>query len=75
MAGSCSIVIICTDSFSFEEVQLLANTLNDKWNLQCYIIKKNNNKYRIHIPRRSLEILQNLLKDIMPPMMRHKIGL
>lgn len=70
-----SIVIICTDSFSFEEVQLLANTLSDKWNLQCYIIKKNNNKYRIHIPRRSLEILQNLLKDIMPPMMRHKIGL
>ncbi len=70
-----STVIICTDSFSLEEVQQLADTLNDKWNLQCYIIKNNQNKYRIQIPRRSLEILQNLLKNIMPPMMKHKIGL
>jgi hypothetical protein len=27
------------------------------------------------IPRRSLPILQGLLKDIMPPMMLYKIGL
>lgn len=71
-----SIVILCTDSFALEQVTLLMNILNEKWNLQCYIIKVNKNgSYRIYIPRKSLPILQSLLKDIMPPMMLHKIGL
>jgi LAGLIDADG DNA endonuclease family len=29
-------VILCTDSFTLEEVELLINVLNDKWNLECY---------------------------------------
>jgi len=71
-----SLVILCTDSFSLEHVTLLADSLNEKWNLQCYIVKVNKNgSYRIYIPRRSLPILQSLLKDIMPPMMLYKIGL
>nr|QWC53725.1 LAGLIDADG homing endonuclease [Rhizoctonia solani] len=61
-----SIVTLCTESFTLEEVTLLANTLNDKWDLNCYINKTNNNGYRIIIPRKSLSILQGLLKDIMP---------
>jgi hypothetical protein len=69
-----SIVILCTDSFSFEEVTLLANTLNANWGLECYVYKEKNS-YRIKIPKRSLPILQSLLKDIMPVMMLHKIGL
>lgn len=64
------------NSFTLKEVELLIQTLNDKWSLECY--KKNkttNGGYRIVIPRRSLPILQSLLGPIMPPMMRHKIGL
>ena len=68
-------VILCTESFTLEEVTLLVNVLNDKWNLECYINKTNNGGYRIVIPRRSLPILQSLLRDIIPPMMKHKIGL
>ena len=68
-------VILCTESFTLEEVERLINVLNDKWNLECYKIKRTNAGHRIAIPRRSLPILQSLLKDIMPPMMRHKIGL
>ena len=69
------VVVLCTDSFTLEEVELLINVLNDKWNLECYINKTNNGGYRIVIPRRSLPILQSLLRDIIPPMMKHKIGL
>ena len=68
-------VVLCTDSFTKAEVTLLANTLNAKWNLECYINKTTNGGYRIVIPRRSLPKLQGLLKNIMPPMMLHKIGL
>ena len=70
-------VRICTESFTLAEVNLLANTLNDKWDLKCYINKKGTNLegYRIIIPSYSVPHLQALLKDIMPPMMMHKIGL
>jgi hypothetical protein len=70
-----SIVTLCTESFILKEVNLLANILNDKWNLNCYINKTNNGGARILIPRKSLPVLQSFLKDIMPIMMRHKIGL
>lgn len=68
-------VIISTESFTLDEVTLLANTLNGKWNLECYINKTSNGGFRIIIPKRSLPILQGELKDIMPPMMLYKIGL
>jgi len=70
----CRYVVLCTESFTLAEVTLLANTLNDKWDLKCYINKTNNGGARIIIPAYSVPILQGLLKDIMPPMMLHKIG-
>ena len=69
-----SMVILCTDSFSYEEVNLLANTLNANWNLESYVYKERDS-YRIKIPKRSLPKLQSLLKNFMPVMMLHKIGL
>jgi hypothetical protein len=68
-------VVLCTDSFTKAEVELLANTINEKWDLKCYISKTNNGNYRIIIPSYSVPKLQGLLKDIMPPMMLYKIGL
>jgi hypothetical protein len=67
-------IILCTDSFTLNEVNLLMEVLNNKWNLESYKVSKGSG-YRIIVPRRSLSILQGLLKDIMPPMMLYKIGL
>lgn len=69
------LVILCTDSFSLEEVTLLANILNAKWDLDCTTIKSTKGQFRIRVPRRSLNVLQNLTKDLMPPMFLYKIGI
>lgn len=68
-------IVLCTHSFTKEEVELLAKTLNSKWDLKCVVYKHTSGGYIISIPRKSVPILQGLLKDIMPPMMLYKIGL
>jgi hypothetical protein len=67
-------VILCTNSFSFEEVTLLIKTLNAKWELNC-TINRQGEGWTIRIPKKSLPILQSLVKNKMPVMMLHKIGL
>jgi hypothetical protein len=67
-------VHLCTESFTLAEVNLLVKTINDKWNLNCHKVTRGSG-YRVVISRKSLPILQSLLKDIMPSMMLHKIGL
>lgn len=67
-------VVLYTNSFSIEEVQLLVSVLTDKFNLIC-TINQNQGKHVIRISGKSLPDLQNLIKNIMPPMMLHKIGL
>jgi hypothetical protein len=67
-------VVLCTDSFTLEEVELLIEVLNKKFNLKCYKCKKGNG-YSIIIPAYSVLVLQNLVASHIPPMMRHKIGL
>ena len=68
---------LCTESFTLEEVNLLLDVLNNKWDLKCYKNKKGTNLagYRIIIPSYSIPRLQTLLEPQMPTMMRHKIGL
>jgi hypothetical protein len=68
-------VVLCTESFTLEEVELLISVLNDKWDLDSYKKKASNGGYRIVIPQRKLAILQSLIGHIMPPMMRYKLGL
>ena len=65
---------LCKNSFTLEEVKLLMSVLTNKFNLQC-TINKHGNGYRIRVSSKSLLVLQELLKDIMPPMMLYKIGL
>ena len=67
-------VVLCTDSFTLAEVDLLINVLNNKFDLKCNIYKQCGS-HRIVIPSYSVPVLQSLLSPIMPPMMRHKIGL
>jgi len=68
------VVYLSTNSFALAEVQLLVSVLTDKFGLKC-TINKNNGGFRIRISSKSLPVLQSLLKDIMPSMMRYKIGL
>lgn len=67
-------VILCTESFAIDEVEVLIRVLNSKWDLNSYKSKRGAS-YRIAIPRKSLPIMQNLCKLHMPVMMMHKIGL
>jgi hypothetical protein len=67
-------VILCTESFAIDEVEVLIRVLNSKWDLNCYKSKRGAS-YRIAIPRKSLPIVQNLCEPHMPVMMMHKIGL
>lgn len=67
-------VVLYTNSFSLDEVNLLISVLTNKFNLKC-TVNKNRGDYLIRISSKSLGELQNLLKNIMPPMMLHKIGL
>jgi len=68
------VIYLCTDSFSLVEVQLLVSVLTGKFNLQC-TINKHGNGFRIRIRAKSIPVLQELLKDKIPPMMLYKIGL
>lgn len=68
------VIYISTNSFSLEEVNRLIDVLKTKYNLECSI-NKQGLAFRIRISSKSIPVLQSLLKDIMPPMMLHKIGL
>lgn len=67
-------VVLHTQGFSLKEVELLIKVLKNKFNLKCAINKSGAN-FIIRISSKSLPILQDLLKNIMPSMMKHKIGL
>ena len=68
------VIYLSTNCLTLVEVNLLVKTLNNKWNLNC-TINKNGTGFRIRIPSKSLPMIQELLKDIMPSMMLYKIGL
>lgn len=66
--------LLCTDGFREKDVDLLVSALNNKFDLKCYKYRQGEH-YRIKIPSYSILVLQSLLKDNMPSMMRGKIGL
>jgi hypothetical protein len=71
---NCHTVTLNTYCFSLEETKLLAGVLNTKWNLNCRVYS-HRDAYVINISSKSLNGLQELLKDIVPSMMLYKIGL
>jgi len=68
-------VRIYTDGFTYAEVKLLNEVLIKKFGLKCTINNRKGEYFRIRIPKKSLKDLQTLLEPVIPPMMRHKIGL
>jgi hypothetical protein len=67
-------LVLSTQSFTLAEVEVLVEVLTQKFGLKC-TINKNNGGFIIRISSKSLPVLQSSLKDIMPSMMLHKIGL
>jgi hypothetical protein len=67
-------VTLAKNSFTLEEVQLSAKTLESKFKLICYINKLRDG-FVIIISSKSLPVLPELLKNQMPSMMLYKIGL
>ena len=71
-------LILCTDSYSKEDVSRLISILKDKFNLSCGIIKNIQNEkiyYRIRINKSSLSSLILLIKPYLIPSMYYKVGL
>jgi len=68
-------VTLCTDNFTYDEVQFLKSVLEKKYKLICTIHNKNIKKgyYRIYISAKSLPILQPLVFKYFHPSMLYKI--
>lgn len=67
-------VVLATNCFTLEEINLLSKILVEKFNLTNYI-RKHKSGCVIVINRKSVPVLQDLLTAVMPSMMAHKIGL
>jgi len=71
-------VILCTDSYTKEDVVQLLFILSDKFKLSCALVELNkNNKtvYRIRINKSSVPYLICLIRPYMIPSMYYKLGL
>lgn len=76
-------IIFCTDNFTKDEVLLLINILNNKFNIKSTLVKRNYkdkynneiNHYRLRISRLNLNKFINLIKPYMIPEMYYKLGI
>lgn len=67
-------LVLCTDSFTLKEVELLCNVLSRKFNL-IVTIQKNGNAYRIYISSKSYEVFKSLVFPYMYPTMLYKLNI
>ena len=72
-------LILCTDSYSREEVLHLIDILKNKFNLSAALVsikKKNKNfYYRVRVNKSSMPHLIELVKPYIIPSMVYKLGL
>ena len=71
-------VVLCTDSFKKEEIELLISVLQTNFNLICTIQKAPNkslNRFRIYISAKSLPVLRTLVQSHFHPTMLYKLGI
>jgi hypothetical protein len=67
-------VVLSTDSYTLDEVNLLLQVLTDKFGLICYK-SKHGKGHVIYISSRSLSDLQSLIGHFIPDVMKYKINL
>jgi len=71
--GSSKGLYLCTDSFTYADVQRLSQYLIKKYNLKCSIHKSGGNK-RIYILAKSVETIKTIVLPFMHKSMTYKLG-
>lgn len=66
---------IYTNSFTKQDVELLALAIINKFNVKTKVVHDRNNQYIITISKSELSKVNNLVKDHMHPSMFYKIDL
>jgi hypothetical protein len=70
-----NIVRIYTNSFTFEEVNLLKNAINNVLNIKVYVQNHRNNQFILVIPSSEIINLQNMVKSYIEKSILYRIGL
>ena len=69
-------LIICTDSYSIQDVVRLMNVLILRYDLNCTLHKSSNGLgYRIYISKNSVSKVVEIVKPHLIPSMYYKIGI
>jgi len=71
--GTSNGLYLCTDCFTYNDVQRLSLYLNNIYNIKCSIHKSGKN-YRIYILVKSVETVKLLILPFMHETMRYKLG-
>jgi rRNA maturation endonuclease Nob1 len=66
-------VILCTDSYSIQDVVRLINVLIYRYYLKCNIRICREGQYRIYISKKSMELLRTIVMAHMTPSMFYKV--
>jgi hypothetical protein len=67
-------LIICTDSYSIEDIVRLINVLIIKYRLDCTLWVRRKNQYRIYIRQSSMPLLRDIVRPHFHSSMLYKIG-
>ena len=67
-------LVLCTDSFTLQEVVLLLNVLIIRYNFICTIRTNNPGQYRIYISEKSMNSLKTKVSPYMTKTMLYKIN-
>lgn len=72
--GTCKGLYICTDSFTYADVERLSQYLSQIYNIKCSIHKAGKN-YRIYILAKSVDQIKNLILPFLHKSFYYKLGL
>jgi hypothetical protein len=72
--GTSKGLYLCTDGFTYEDVQRLTNYLMDRYNIKCSIHKAGKT-YRIYILVKSVEQVKKIILPYMHSSMVYKLGI
>jgi hypothetical protein len=68
-------LLLCTDSYTVQDVVNLQNVLIIRYNLYCSLRLHNMGQYRVYIYKKSISTLSSIVRPHMVPSMLYKIGL
>lgn len=68
-------LVLCTDSYTLQEVVTLINVLKIKYDIDCTIQGIKNNRPRIYILAKSMGKLRILVKPYILPSMLYKLNI